>query len=77
MKCLFDISEQQDLIEERIDELMELAEGRFEGAEADALALAFELVALVRQSRSLEDNIASIRETAEHLLSARCKGGPH
>jgi hypothetical protein len=78
VKQMFEIAAEQLRLARRIDELIDIAEDRFEGRDpAEALELALELVDLVQRSMVLESNVISIRENAEQLFNARCPGGPH
>lgn len=77
MRQLDEIAEEHRRVAQRIDELIDIAEDRFEGHEAEALEIALELVDLVQRSMTLTNRVTSIRENAEQLFNARCPGGPH
>lgn len=74
---LDEIAEEHRRVAQRIDELIDIAEERFEGHEPEALDLALELVDLVTRSMMLTNRVTTIRENAEQLFNAPCPGGPH
>ena len=77
LKELREIAKEQLRVHRRIDELIGVADDHFDGREHEALALALELVDLVRHSMALAQDVIVTRENAAQLLEAPCPGGPH